>query len=288
MTHPDLNTLPAEILLRIYQCCDAFSQAISLASANRRCLSVWETQKPTILWHIVMASIVGFDDALMAEPFLLQQQHHNPGTRTEKDNLNYPRPATFLAAYKQELNEDVTEQSFRTISRPSIGTTRPLVRWPSSSSSRADIPCSKMMTIMNHHGHVSGAVPALFHETTRMIAASELLQAHLIHVDSDSDPALLPKHSNKFRRTVTIIPFGLFFGVKKIFGECFFVETGHEKLFSKIRSKFIVEVLEELIPAVILVVSTDGRCQRAEEATTAIIDSTFSLCGVDRHVGWKG
>ncbi|KAL4806052.1 hypothetical protein BDV18DRAFT_160122 [Aspergillus unguis] len=63
---PNLNDLPPELLLQIFELCDAFSQAVSFVSVNKRCLSVWEARKPSILWHIGRASIVGFEDALMA------------------------------------------------------------------------------------------------------------------------------------------------------------------------------------------------------------------------------
>lgn len=70
-----MDRLPVEILLRIYEHCDQFRQATSLSSVNKRWRSMWEDKMPTILWHVGTASVVGFNDALMAVSFFSGSKH---------------------------------------------------------------------------------------------------------------------------------------------------------------------------------------------------------------------
>ncbi|MAD87271.1 MAG: hypothetical protein CL912_30290 [Deltaproteobacteria bacterium] len=63
---PCLLSIPPELLNRIYESCDGFSQVVALASACKETQTVWLENLEGIIWSVGQSQIRSFDDALMA------------------------------------------------------------------------------------------------------------------------------------------------------------------------------------------------------------------------------
>ena len=61
-----LLSIPVELLARIFEACDDFSQAVALASVCKHTLAAWVTNPGTIIWKVAETEIISFEDALMA------------------------------------------------------------------------------------------------------------------------------------------------------------------------------------------------------------------------------
>lgn len=57
---------PAEVILRILQCCDSTRDLLALVSTCRHVYSVWRGNVAAALWPVWLREIPHFHDALMA------------------------------------------------------------------------------------------------------------------------------------------------------------------------------------------------------------------------------
>jgi hypothetical protein len=63
---PSLLSIPSEVLNRIFESCDGFTQVVALASACKQTQIVWLENLGGIIWSVGQLQIRSFDDALMA------------------------------------------------------------------------------------------------------------------------------------------------------------------------------------------------------------------------------
>jgi hypothetical protein len=61
-----ISAAPAEVTVRIFQCCSSFADLRALLLTCRHLHSVWVANAPSIVWHVGPKVIPAFDQALMA------------------------------------------------------------------------------------------------------------------------------------------------------------------------------------------------------------------------------
>jgi hypothetical protein len=61
-----METLPVELLTRIFENCDDFPQVVAFASVCKQTYAAWVTNPGRIIWNVATSQIRSFDDALMA------------------------------------------------------------------------------------------------------------------------------------------------------------------------------------------------------------------------------
>jgi hypothetical protein len=65
-TMGQLDSSPTEVIVRILESCEDFSQVLSLITTCKHLHSIWLTNPGTIIWKVGKRNILCFDDALMA------------------------------------------------------------------------------------------------------------------------------------------------------------------------------------------------------------------------------
>jgi hypothetical protein len=73
---PSLLSIPPELLNRIFESCESFSQVVALASACKETQTVWLENLGGIIWSVGQSQIRSFDDALMAVKSFLRFNKH--------------------------------------------------------------------------------------------------------------------------------------------------------------------------------------------------------------------
>ena len=70
-------SIPVELLTRIFESCNDFSQVVALASVCKHTHMAWVLNPGTIIWSVARSEIRSFDDALMAVNYILQVTMQN-------------------------------------------------------------------------------------------------------------------------------------------------------------------------------------------------------------------
>jgi hypothetical protein len=61
-----LLSAPPEIISHIFHSCYYFFTLLALASSCKHMHNVWQSEAPSLIWHLAPSHILAFDDALMA------------------------------------------------------------------------------------------------------------------------------------------------------------------------------------------------------------------------------
>ncbi|KAK7955346.1 hypothetical protein PG988_016040 [Apiospora saccharicola] len=57
---------PAELLVIVFQACDSITDVLALGATCRYSRGVWQSNASTIIQHVGAATILAFDEALVA------------------------------------------------------------------------------------------------------------------------------------------------------------------------------------------------------------------------------
>ena len=109
-----LASVPAEIVVRIFQYCDSFADLGALFLTCRHAHSVWVANNPNIIWHVAPKLIPAFDRALMAVRKVLATVY----SRYPADGGAQARATELVhAAFRDGLPPDIMLEEFTGASR---------------------------------------------------------------------------------------------------------------------------------------------------------------------------